>query len=108
MKFFFRAKQEIVSISLCILGVLFIISNLSLQADEALEFYEVFLTNETSWPVELRVEPIGMIFNDQKEYAILSSAIHNDLQARNKPITGLNITIPVDDPPNPPYVLKMW
>ncbi len=106
MKFFLRTKHEVATISLCIWGVLFIISNLSLQADSTIEPYEIFLTNKTSWPVDISVEPIGMIFNDLKEYAVLSSATHNDLQARNKPITGLSITIPVDDPPNPPYVPK--
>jgi len=51
------------------------------------EYAEIFLTNNTTSDVSVTVAPIGMIFNDKREYSLTSSSSHEDFP--NKPITGI-------------------
>ncbi|MGI0013919.1 MAG: hypothetical protein ACREBU_10840, partial [Nitrososphaera sp.] len=63
----------------------------ALQADEAFEPYEIFLTNQTSSSVVVKVEPVGMIFNDIKEYSLISAGTISG--TLGQVITGTQVSI---------------
>jgi len=60
----------------------------SLYGGELFPKYEVFLSNQSSDPVTVKVEPVGMIFNESLEYSIVSPKL------AGKPITGGVVTVP--------------
>jgi len=76
----------------CVLLVFFALnlSHNSLQADVTAQFYEIYLTNNLTSDVNVTVQPIGMIFNDRKEYSLNTSQSHDN---PGELITGGSVNI---------------
>lgn len=91
MEHYLKMIQGMMMVSFFVLGVFLFALNISthpVQADIVLQPYEMFLKNETDYPVDISVEPIGLIFNELKEHSLQTSGSHNHPY---EPITGLTL-----------------